>query len=33
MTGLDLRQFDHAIIFKVALMVKKYLVSRENRMI
>ncbi len=33
LTGLDLREFDHAIIFKVALMVKKYLVSRENRMI
>ena len=30
-TGLDLREFDHAIVFKVALMVKKYLVSRENR--
>jgi carbohydrate diacid regulator len=28
-TGLDLREFDHAIIFKVALMVKKYLVSQE----
>ena len=28
-TGLDLREFDHAIIFKVALMVKKYLSSRE----
>ncbi|MBO4406968.1 MAG: helix-turn-helix domain-containing protein, partial [Clostridia bacterium] len=27
-TGLDLREFDHAIIFKVALMVKKYLNSR-----
>ena len=26
-TGLDLREFDHAIVFKVALMVKKYLVS------
>jgi len=25
MTGLDLRQFDHAIVFKVALMVKKYM--------
>ncbi len=24
-TGLDLREFDHAIVFKVALMVKKYL--------
>jgi len=29
LTGLDLRQFDHAIIFKVALMVRKYLASRE----
>ncbi len=29
-TGLDLREFDHAIIFKVALMVKKYLDSRDN---
>ena len=26
-TGLDLREFDHAIIFKVALMVKKYLAA------
>ena len=33
LTGLDLREFDEAIIFKVALMVKKYLVSRENRII
>lgn len=24
-TGLDLREFDHAIVFKIALMVKKYL--------
>ena len=31
-TGLDLREFDHAIIFKVALMVKKYLDSRTNPM-
>ena len=31
LTGLDLREFDHAIVFKVALMVKKYLTSRENR--
>ena len=30
-TGLDLRQFDHAIVFKVALMVRKYLSSRESR--
>ena len=29
LTGLDLRQFDHAIVFKVALMVRKYLTSRE----
>ena len=33
LTGLDLREFDHAIIFKVALMVKKYLQSRESKMI
>jgi len=26
-TGLDLRQFEDAIVFKVALMVKKYLDS------
>ena len=26
-TGLDLREFDHAIVFKIALMVKKYLKS------
>ena len=25
LTGLDLREFDDAIVFKVALMVKKYL--------
>lgn len=30
-TGLDLREFDHAIIFKVALMVKKYLVSSPTK--
>jgi len=30
-TGLDLREFDHAIVFKVALMVKKYLVSQESK--
>jgi len=29
-TGLDLREFEHAIIFKVALMVKKYLNSQEQ---
>ena len=31
LTGLDLRQFDHAIVFKVALMVRKYLSSRGSR--
>ena len=31
LTGLDLREFDHAIVFKVALMVRKYLSSRESR--
>ena len=31
LTGLDLREFDHAIVFKVALMVRKYLSSRETR--
>ena len=30
LTGLDLREFDHAIVFKVALMVKRYLLSREG---
>jgi carbohydrate diacid regulator len=29
LTGLDLRQFDHAIVFKVALMVRQYLSSRD----
>ena len=28
-TGHDLREFDHAIVFKVALMVKKYLETRD----
>ncbi len=28
LTGLDLRQFDHAITFKVALMVRRYLTSK-----
>ena len=28
LTGLDLREFDHAITFKVAMMVKKYLTSK-----
>ncbi len=27
-TGLDLRQFDHAITFKVALMVRRYLTAK-----
>ena len=30
LTGLDLREFDHAIVFKVALMVKKYLGSQNG---
>lgn len=30
LTGLDLREFDHAIIFKVALMVRKYLDARDQ---
>jgi carbohydrate diacid regulator len=29
-TGLDLREFDHAIVFKVAMMVKKYLDSQNT---
>ena len=29
-TGLDLRQFDHAIVFKVAMMVKQYLDAINN---
>lgn len=31
LTGLDLREFDHAIVFKLALMVKKYLTSVPTR--
>ena len=27
LTGLDLREFDHAIIFKIALMLKQYLAA------
>ncbi len=30
LTGLDLREFDNAIVLKVALMVKKYMKSRER---
>ncbi len=30
-TGLDLREFEHAITFKVALMVKKYLNSKPTK--
>ncbi len=29
LTGLDLREFDQAVVFKVALMVKRYLDSRK----
>ncbi len=32
LTGLDLRIFDHAIVFKVALMVKKYLDSKPMKL-
>ncbi len=31
-TGLDLREFDHAIVFKIALMVKKYLTSNPVKL-
>lgn len=30
-TGLDLRHFDHAVTFKVALMVKKYLTNKPTK--
>lgn len=30
-TGLDLRILDHAIVFKVAMMVKKYLNNSQNK--
>ena len=32
LTGLDLREFEHAITFKVALMVKKYLSSKPAKL-
>jgi carbohydrate diacid regulator len=31
LTGLDLREFEDAIVFKVALMVKKYLTSSPTK--
>jgi len=31
LTGLDLQKFDHAVIFKVALMVKKYMSTRGSQ--
>ena len=31
LTGLDLREFDHAVTFKVALMVKKYLANKPTK--
>lgn len=31
LTGLDLREFDHAIIFKIALMVRKYLSANPTK--
>lgn len=30
-TGLDLREFEQAMVFKVALMVKKYLVANKSK--
>ncbi|MCL2013383.1 MAG: helix-turn-helix domain-containing protein [Oscillospiraceae bacterium] len=33
LTGLDLREFDHAIVFKIAMMVQKYLSANEARRI
>lgn len=32
LTGLDLREFEHAITFKVAMMVKKYLASKKAKL-
>jgi len=32
LTGLDLRIFDHAIVFKIAMMVKRYLDSNPMRL-
>jgi len=29
-TGLDLREFDHAIVFKVAMMINKYMATQQN---
>ncbi|MBR7143012.1 MAG: helix-turn-helix domain-containing protein [Clostridia bacterium] len=31
LTGLDLREFDNAITFKVALMVKRYLITKPTK--
>ena len=31
LTGLDLRKFDQAIVFKVAMMVHKYLISNSMK--
>jgi carbohydrate diacid regulator len=31
LTGLDLREFEHAIIFKIALMVKKYIANKPMK--
>ena len=31
LSGLDLREFDHAVTFKVALMVKKYLANKPTK--
>ena len=32
LTGLDLREFDHAIVFKIALMVKRYLSANPAKL-
>ena len=31
LTGLDLREFDHAIVFKVAMMVNRYLEYQKEK--
>jgi len=31
LTGLDIRDFDNAIVFKVALMVNSYLSANQNK--
>ena len=31
LTGLDLRKFDDAVVFKVAVLVRKYLLSNPSK--